>query len=462
MDGIDSHIFTAMGYHITEGQQLYVDVWESKPLNIYLINALALEVLGVQYSSIWLLQLLNGLLIIFLFYKLVELLTKDFHLAVISTGFFMWLFYFSGLYYSGNCTEEYGLTCLLLGVYAAIRGMGSSKNSWFYLSGIALSSSFWFKEPFLFSLLPWLVFFAIILLRKKQYRSLSLAVLGLATPFIIYISYFSIAGSLDEVYKTFIYNRAYTQFEALPFGAKLANSWHYYFEYLGQRVGIIPYLPLVVLPTIWFVRKKHFEFGVLLVLLAQLTLELFAVALSGLNAAHYFLPLLATICLLVIFSIHHLLGPLKFRMKLIVKGLFLGMVVNLLYNIHLPDSPYIERYQEVKEYLIEHRSEGDKLFVENAWHGSLYVIAQMTSDATIPTPLFHYFMIQDKYNHERVQTFVRSLKSKPPKYIITSKERGILKNHEELKTWFYGLYSPIEKTFDIGGDSLTLYTMSLN
>jgi hypothetical protein len=460
MDGIDSHIFTAMGLHMNHGAQLYVDVWESKPINIYLLNAAALKIFGVEYSSIWIAQLLNGVLLCLLFFKLIKQLTLDQHLAIIGTLFFMWLFYFSGLYYSGNCTEEYGLTCLLLGIYAWLYSKDRESTRWLFISGFSFSMAFWFKEPFLFSMLPWLLFSLIYLLKRKNYRKTLTALSGLATPFVIYLSYFALAGSLDEVYKIFIYNQAYTQFMPLGFSEKLISGWSYFVKYFQYGGFIVPFVPLLAVPALWLARKDRKTLAIIGILMAQMILELISISLSGLTVTHYYLPLVSTFALLTIFSLAVILKSFSFRVKLIVKGIALGVILNFVFNIDLPESPRISRYDQVAEYLHDNRNENDKLFVENAWHSSLYVISNMTSDASIPTPLFHYFMIQDKYNHERVSQFTRSLKSKPPRFIITSNERGMLQNHQELNAWFYGLYKPT-RSFDVKGDELQMYELSV-
>lgn len=460
MDGIDAHIFTAMGFHVAEGQQLYVDVWESKPINIYILNALAFKIFGVQYSSIWLIQLINGFFACFLVYRLTSFWTKDKHLALISSLFFMWLFYFSGLYYSGNCTEEFGVTFLLAGIFFMVKSWAVPSRSKLLLSGAMLSMAFWFKEPFLFSMLPWLTWHFIQLIRKRSWKWIAFSLLGLAIPFVLYLGYFLLSGSIDEVFKIFIYNQEYTAFMGLEFSEKISKGWEYLITYLQYRFTIVPYLVLLIVPALVLARRQKQISSILILLLCQALLEILSISLSGLTVTHYYLQILPTLVLIIMVSLHAILNRLSFRPRLIVKGVLIGLILNAIFNIELKDSPRLDRYDEIKAYFDANKSEEDRLFVENAWHGALYVINKMKSDATIPTPLFHYFMIQDKYNHERVEKFVRSLRSKPPRYIVVSKERGILKNHTELNSWFYMIYQK-GKSFKAGNDVLTIYELSL-
>lgn len=439
---------------------MYIDIWESKPMNIYVLNALAFKVFGADYSSIWTVQIINGIFSVFLVYWLISIWTNDKQWALLGTLFFTWLYYFSGLYYSGNCTEEYAMTCMLLGLYGLSRYFRGSRPNLMITAGIGFSMAFWFKEPYLFSLLPWMLFGFIALTRKKEWKSLLRFIAGLAAPFILYLIYFLITGTLDEVYKTFVYNREYTAFMEMSFSEKLQQGWTYFIEYFQYGSVIVPFLPLLFAPAIFFARNDKIHRKFITLLLAQAILELFAISLSGLAVTHYYLQIIPTIVLLATYCIWLMSRELTFRLHLIAKGLVLGVVLNALFNVNLPESPRQERYTEVVNHLKTKSEDGDRLFVENAWHGSLYVQCNMLSDAFIPTPLFHYFMIQDKYNHERVNRFVQSLKSQPPRFIVVSEERGILQNHEELRSWFYMLYEK-KKKFEIPRDKLVVYELSL-
>lgn len=122
--GADSSVFRMMGYVITEGRVPYVDYFDHKGPILYFINALG-ELISPRWG-LFMLQVISCFFVILLWFNIARLFlrpTYSFLSLLLSVA--MW----SGIYESGNLTEEYSLLPSSLSIYFALSYLTKEKIS---------------------------------------------------------------------------------------------------------------------------------------------------------------------------------------------------------------------------------------------------------------------------------------------------------------------------------------------
>lgn len=445
----DSFTNATVGFHVSEGKALYRDIWGSKPPGIYFLNALFISLFGVSHSSVWLAQMVSGLFLISFFYVVINLLTKDVILSWLATLLFTVMFYFSVIYEGGNLTEEYGAVWILGGWAGILWWYFRGQPFGLWLGGFGMCMAIWFKEPFLFSVIPagiWLIIYSI---RIGSAGALLRFLGGALIPVTAFLLYFISSGTLDEYVKYVYYTTTYSGYTGLPLMEKVGNSLLTLIEYFGAEIPFWPYLFLLVVPGLILARGK--QRVVLTVLFATFLLELISLSLSGYAFQHYYFQIIPTFYLCTFVSLAVILDLLPAGYLELKAGILAVIIASGIYAGYYQMKGFVNHKNLVSRdmdmavvrELEKLRTDNATLFVEDPLLSHLYVRTNMHSTAFIPVPVFHFFMVEDIYKPDRINHFVHSLKQHPPDYVVTSHITGVLTNEPKLVHWFQDNYEVI-------------------
>lgn len=459
---VDSAYYSAIGYHLEEGVKLYRDIWASKPPGIYTLNAIALGFLGIGQESIWTLQMIVGCLQVFVFYRILRKLETSVWLSAAGTLVYMSVAYFSQLYTGGNFTEEYANLFVLLGVSQAVKWYGDYRNRDLMGAMFFLSISTLFKEPYLFTILPWILFLVVTSMQNRDYKNVGLIILALALPYVGLLAFLMFTGSLDAYWKHMVYNMEYARFLQRSLVDKLNSTWISSMSFWKYRLTGVPFLLLVGVfgiaatarrqKVIWFVSLMCFVCSWL------------GTAISGYNFQHYFLQFIGPLILAVTLSLQVIWRKVLYVSE--QRKFYIGTgatILLLVCGFLIYGTSYGQRNtgqenlesKAIKEYIVNHKRETSTLFVEDVTNCGLYIQTQVTSKQTIPVTFFHFFMVPDKYCDERITHFIKSLKDQPPEFIASGPVDGILTRHSDILKWFTDEY--VEVFQDTSEDRMRVY-----
>ena len=216
--GYDSAIFSLLGKGITEGRQLYTELFDHKGPVIFFLNALGYWLGG--RTGIFLLQCVEGLISLVFLYNTAKLFRPDkgaFSLkeCLILSGIAYTQFFYT--FERGNLTEEHshpeicGVLYLLVkyAVSAEEKPEHPPKSAFAY--GLALAYLAMLRLNNAVTVCGGILFAAIYLLIRKRYGNLLwnllFGLLGIAAMFLPFFAWFSLQGSLEEmIYATFLHN----------------------------------------------------------------------------------------------------------------------------------------------------------------------------------------------------------------------------------------------------------------
>ncbi|MBI1307462.1 MAG: hypothetical protein GC181_12745 [Bacteroidetes bacterium] len=456
----DSQAFQAIGLHLSKGKVLYKEVWDAKPIGVYAIDALAFKAFGVSQNSIWILQWLFGLMNILLFFKIAVNIFNNHFLSHTSSLFFCFWFYFSEIYQGGNFTEEYATTCMLAGIYYCFTFYKNQRLHGIFFSLFFFSLATFFKEPYFFSAIGWIVFLIYQILQgKEKTKNISFLLLGGLMPWILFVLYLWLTSSFQDYYKHLVYNIEYSRFQEMSFSDKLSKAWIFFKEML-ERSFPIAFVVLILTPVLLLVKKYRLYF---ILFATEFLIGWYSIQLSGYQFQHYYMQISVAMIFLIFMLSQILIEKITAMFNsthlewagLIVLFLLPGYV--LFINLPKKTSEEIQPFYKQTVEMIKSKKKSDSgLFVQELKLCEMYVQSDMISNQTIPVSFFTFFMVQDKFAVDRIENYVNSFRKNPPQFIVQNQTEGMLQKHEKLKEWFPANYLLINQEI-MGSDTVSLY-----
>jgi len=449
----DSSAFSAIGFHVLEGKMLYTEVWDAKPPGVYLLNAFALGVFGVSQSSIWILQYLNGIAQIAMIYLIVSRLSEHRLLPPITSLLFVLVLYISPIYQGGNFTEEYANTFLLVGILFSLRFVQSPKLVELMVTSALFACTTMFKEPYLFSVIPWVMWLIMTgLTGIKSIKRVVVVVVGGLLPYVLLALFLLWNDAILGYWKHWVYNHAYSNYEAIPFLESLSRSYDFFWEVLNGQMIWVGYLTILFVVFIVLGKGLHRQLGI--VLMCEFILGVYSVSMSGYQFQHYLLQLFPSVvlCTMLVFDQLGKRIPTRFFPTTLATFcilIFYTGYINIMNSsggVNSPSSITFDRgaTEIVANYINDHKSVDSRLFVEDIANTDLYLKTGLISDQYIPVNFFSFFVVPDKYGYERGEKYANSFYDSPPEFIVQSEKKGMLTQHKELNNWFQETYLEVE------------------
>jgi len=283
--GGDSSIFRFIGYTMTKGYRLYVDIFDHKGPVLFFIQYLG-QLVHPGRSGALLMQMIFLSTSLIILYKIGRLFVGK---KVSLSLSFIYLLLLSYFYDFGNLSEEFSQVFLLgtayIFLYFVLEKIISKrkKNVLLFIAGACLSALIFIRLNNAFPALAAAGAYFIYLLTlrpgiKSYINELVYYLLGIFLLSAIVFEYFILTNSLyDMVYATFIFNFLYSEFNMTSLIALMKTSY-FLWAMFGLAVSFVG-------GVMYYIKSKNL--GVLLIVLFSSLGAFFAVMMAANGYPHY-------------------------------------------------------------------------------------------------------------------------------------------------------------------------------
>lgn len=302
LPGHDSSMFIYMGREWVQGGVPYLSFTDHKGPSIMLVNALGWLLPHVQrFGGIWWVEVASLFFYALWGFKTLRLFldrSKSFLVVVLSFLLLAWLL--SG----GNITEIYALPMIMgaLCLYFSYFKRGYLRFSEYFFLGLGGAFTFNLRANMIVSWLPLLGFFFVAWLYYKDWSALKQGLFGIFMGIFAYVlpwvAYLAYEGALGEMlYFSITFNWLYVS-------AGHVNRWAVFLDWLATPFGKRSVMCLLLGLTggvFSFLTQpeKPRHFYISLGFFLSLALTFFSTFLSGRLYAHYFIPLVPYLLVLL-------------------------------------------------------------------------------------------------------------------------------------------------------------------
>ena len=353
--GYDSAIFSLLGKGITEGKQLYTDLFDHKGPVIFFLNALGYWLGG--RTGVFLLQCAEGLIsLVFLYYTGIRL-RPDKRFASWKECLLLFGIAYTQFFYTferGNLTEEHSLPAICCVLYLLVRYASAAEEKpehpplYAFVYGMALAYLAVMRLNNAVTVCGGILVVAVWLVLGKRFGNLFwnllAGCLGMAVVLLPVFAWFSSQGSLREmIYATFLHNfqimgntGRVSVFQDIPTALLFATL----------------YLPAVVCAVLLLLRlKKSRKIRAVDGLLGVILLANLAVLTAANRFPHYFAIFFPVYAVFLCGYFHFEKKTLSALLVVVCTLVNLGLIVRYsgasVYHVYIAKSA-AERYEVVK------------------------------------------------------------------------------------------------------------------
>lgn len=304
----DGKVFTAVSWHLLQGDSPYRDAWDHKPPGIYFLGAAAQTALGPGIEAFRIAEQYNAVVLTILMIGLGWRISGSPAAGLLAGLALIALFFQRTILCGGIYTTEFGVTFVLAGAHAALSAAGGGLRSvrWAVFAGCLFAAAVLFKEPFLFSVPSWLIYLSGFKTTfGKRCVPLSLfVILGGFTTALIALAWAVYVGALEGWVDVLAYNVAYaragsevreTSSSALVRFLEACGTFGEFVVLPCPLLGLFAYCGLLACFDRGFDRRTRRILGLLSL---QFLLEVLAASLSGRLYLPYFHQCIPTYLLL--------------------------------------------------------------------------------------------------------------------------------------------------------------------
>ena len=349
----DSSAYLYVGMMLRKGEVLYTDIFEHKGIFLYLIDALGLSITGGSWTGVWILEVLNAFVTALFVFKTAKLFTTKRTVQYITVAASVAALTVCMLLTDGNLSEEWVLPWIMLAVYIFFRyfTQGTYRFYDIILLGISFAFIVFVRANMVAAWIAFLPVIFITMIVRKQWKDLGICIgnflLGCAVVTVPVVAYTLATGSFADMMKCYFeFSFAYSGKSAMPIPQVM---W-----LLFQRMTVYSVV-LVAAGKIFYKNRSY-----------QLNLWLYAVSLvlasmSGRAHAHYAIILIPALVVPMVQLLDCVEGisfqrPLTVLM-LLAWGFF---AAEFFVSVTMRGEP---QRSEVAEYIMEHTSEDDNVFM---------------------------------------------------------------------------------------------------
>lgn len=231
---VDANCFFTVGKAAANSIVLYKDIFEQKGPLLYFMHSLAYLISPESFTGVYLLELVNGFMLLLILYKTVLIFTdKE---SVLILPLLSVIIYTSGAFSMGDSAEEFCLPCLALCNYYGIRALYLDKKlrpaEWF-ITGVTACFVLWFKFSLLGFYIGFGIFFAIIYIKNKWIKEafVSLASLagGIAVLSVPVLIYFVINKAVKDLFEVYFYDNLFLYTTDTPYNKLFTLFYNLYY-----------------------------------------------------------------------------------------------------------------------------------------------------------------------------------------------------------------------------------------
>jgi len=442
--GRDSGIFAYTGKVIAEGGLPYRDAWDNKPPGVYYIDALAFLLFGANRWAIWLIETISVFLTGGVLFALLSQVYEQRRMAWIGAGAFALLVRHPGLVSDTNFTEVYALLPQVICFWAGYQFLSRPERRWALLVGFSAGLAFLTKQTTVgmaLAFIPAILLSRHEILRAKQrWLWLGATILGGLSSLAGAVLYLWVKGILaDAIDATFIAPMAFHNWVSRE-PASFVDTLIQTLTASTAPVVIGPLLPFLLIGMVAAGRQllprrlepRGLSATQTLMVWAMLTFwaDLVVTNPTSRGYGHYYVTLLPSMVLLVVFSVSaivrrgtpaRLLGrmgraALWMYLFLAVAGGAIGGTVYRLSTVDWEISGPV-RNKTLTEYVMENTTPEDTVLV---WGATTAINFQ--SDRNSPMP-YHYgypLIVPGYTTEEEIWQIARDLEMNMPTLILDS------------------------------------------
>jgi len=442
--GRDSGIFAYTGKVIAEGGLPYRDAWDNKPPGVYYIDALAFLLFGANRWAIWLIETISVFLTGGVLFALLSQVYEQRRMAWIGAGAFALLVRHPGLVSDTNFTEVYALLPQVICFWAGYQFLRRPERRWALLVGFSAGLAFLTKQTTVgmaLAFIPAILLSRHEILRAKQrWLWLGATILGGLSSLAGAVLYLWVKGILaDAIDATFIAPMAFHNWVSRE-PASFVDTLIQTLTASTAPVVIGPLLPFLLIGMVAAGRQllprrlepRGLSATQTLMVWAMLTFwaDLVVTNPTSRGYGHYYVTLLPSMVLLVVFSVSaivrrgtpaRLLGrmgraALWMYLFLAVAGGAIGGTVYRLSTVDWEISGPV-RHKTLTEYVMENTTPEDTVLV---WGATTAINFQ--SDRNSPMP-YHYgypLIVPGYTTEEEIWQIARDLEMNMPTLILDS------------------------------------------
>lgn len=442
--GRDSGIFAYTGKVIAEGGLPYRDAWDNKPPGVYYIDALAFLLFGANRWAIWLIETISIFLTGGVLFALLSQVYEQRRMAWIGAGAFALLVRHPGLVSDTNFTEVYALLPQVICLWAGYQFLSRPERRWALLVGFSAGLAFLTKQTTVgmaLAFIPAILLSRHEILRAKQrWLWLGATILGGLSSLAGAVLYLWVKGILgDAIDATFIAPMAFHNWVSRE-PASFVDTLIQTLTASTAPVVIGPLLPFLLIGMVAAGRqllpRRLGPHGLsatqTLMVWAMLTFwaDLVVTNPTSRGYGHYYVTLLPSMVLLVVFSVSaivrrgtpaRLLGrmgraALWMYLFLAVAGGAIGGTIYRLSTVDWAISGPV-RNKTLTEYVMENTTPEDTVLV---WGATTAINFQ--SDRNSPMP-YHYgypLIVPGYTTEEEIWQIARDLEMNMPTLILDS------------------------------------------
>lgn len=444
----DQGLFQAIGYHLLHGKILYADVFDHKPPAIYLLNAFYLLVGGHGENAVVYWIMFFVLLQTFVFWKLCNIIFENKLHAFFSTLIFIPIFFGKEIFGTGNFTEQYGVLCTTAALFFFLKFIFKNHTPSIFLAAFLLGFAPWFKEPFAFSAIPYVLYIVYLLFKKTiSLKQFGLVIISCIIPTLIMLGYVGLSGSLEGFVENLKFSSNYaTRREESILQRLWFNRNGIYFS-LFQSVF---YSFLISIPGIISLFLGKWKPGIVFLIAGQQICDWIATGMPGNWFAHYFLQTAPLSILMICMGIVWLGNVIKKRTQIHI-SIYLLFAIFLFSQYQWESwkswrtNPEKRYFDAISRYLNVHEPKVPRHIVL-ASHDIGFYLPQSQGIShmryVVPYP-FHWIWLKGEIKNQRCAEDSIRLVQNPPPYIIYSGECAtffqdghmdsfVLKNYHEV------------------------------
>lgn len=405
----DSSIFLYIGKMISQGESLYVDIFDHKGPILFFLNAFP-QLIFNSPLSVWILQTIMMGISLYLIMEIGRMLTGKYNFILPIFYILFAFFTFEG----GNLSEEYSNFFVWISIYVFIYYFkykySKLSTQGAFIIGLCFAIITFIRINNAAILVSIIIGMFIYYIRDKKYKELFSAIKLFLIGFIVVtlpiFLYFIMNSSFYEfIDATFLFNFKYKGIGIVQGVLKL-------FTYSKIHMLImLGSLFLVTVVSLKLYRKN--KDGAYLILISYIV-SLVAVGAGGKGYLHYVTILLPLITILIILFLH--LYSYKFISRVSKISVVILVSVLCLYKLNT-----IQAIKETEEIYQIHSSQLAELIDEkNSVLG--YNMSSKWLYANDITPYHRYYTLQDWWNkadNNVSKSIEDTLVINPPKFIVT-------------------------------------------
>lgn len=435
----DGGIFAAIAYKLQHGGTLYVDTWENKPPGIFYTLEIFFSIFSNKIYALYAYSVLGILSLVNALYFTAYSLLKSVFLNLLILSSFLLVSVNSYFMSDGLYTEILGSALLVWSLYAYHLFLEKKSVKHVYISAFLSGWVVWFKEPFIFLLLPIVLMLAFQLKNRIWVFKMFLI---LMLPSVLFFVALALSGSFNGFIEMELNNFRYAGTKG-----ELINSNH--LETLWG--GVLQPLPVVVILVGLYGLKCLFKkelHSVLLFNFALMLGSLLFVFVAHFRFTHYYVPFV----IILFYCLFSFLQYQNWNRKLY----FIVLSVLLFFSAWKLDQDYIHRFKIIyKSYEADHftkiLSNDSKatLFIDHVPSSEYYIKSEKTFQTFMPVPIGIHFG-NDSQGRLRLNKMYEALKVNKPDYLITNKTYSEMAHLFKDQSFYDSNYEKRDSTVKFG------------